>query len=189
MLVKSNANEEVVINLILKELKKFLVLTPHSAARKVALIEHGEHLNDNAQSALLKIFEEAPKHAVIIICVKTPDSLLETTVSRAVKLSFWKQELKPDEIYDKKLEETFENFLSKNLSGRYLLTEKLVGNYKPKDFFENWLKFLRARFLKDPEKMLGIIKASRDIYFKLNETYVNSKLAFDELILSLENNS
>src|SRR3989344_5063894 len=47
---------------LIRQMKKFLSLSPYSGTYKVVIIENAENLNDYAQNALLKTFEEAPIH-------------------------------------------------------------------------------------------------------------------------------
>ena len=179
--IKAEIDENITINLI-RQLKKFLILSPYSSKYKVVIIEAAEKLNAYAQNALLKIFEEAPSHAVIIICFKTLDSALETIVSRGIKLPFWRNQAKTP-LLDKSVIAVFNKFLETDFSNRYFLIEKL-DSHKPIEFFEMWLKFLRAKFLSEPTTTLTrLLKNSQNIYFKLNETNINPKFAYDELFL------
>lgn len=184
-LIKPETDENITINLI-REFKKFLVLTPYSSNRKVVIIEMAEKLNTYAQNAMLKIFEEAPSYAVIIICTKTLDSLLETIVSRGLKLSFW-QTKKDSLLPDKKNIEVFNQIFNASFFNKYNYLEN-INALKPAEFFRLWINFLREKLLENPTKELfNLVKISQNIYFKLNESNINSKFAYDELILSLRN--
>ncbi len=115
--VKPELDGEIIISLV-RQIKKFLILSPHTASYKIALIETAEKLNDYAQNALLKIFEEAPRHAIIILCVKTPDSLLSTIVSRGVKLPFWRRTEAVFSGEENKITDIFRCFMESDLNGR-----------------------------------------------------------------------
>lgn len=183
MLISADTNEELSINLI-RQLKKFLFLSPYFGKYKVAIIEKAENLNTYAQNALLKIFEEAPKHAIIIICVKTISLIPETIASRGIKLPFW-QENNSDLTVDNKITEAFDKMIGVNYKNQYRIIEQF-NNYSTIEIFREWIKFLRIKFLFDQnQKLSNILKVSQNIYFKLNETNINSKLAYDELILNL----
>ncbi len=181
--IKSGSNEEISINWI-RQLKNFLALRPYSSDYKIVVIETAEKLNSYAQDALLKIFEEAPNHAVIILCVKTLDSISNTIVSRAVRLPFWQiqtETLPPD----KTISDIFELLLKTDFSNKYGCIEKL-GSNKVLEIFEAWLNFLRTKFKENPtKKITNLLTKSQNIYFKLNETNINPKFAYDELLLSL----
>lgn len=185
ILISAGNDEERSINLI-RHLKKFLTLSPYYGKYKIAIIDAAEKLNIYAQNALLKIFEEAPSHAIIILNVKTICGIQETLASRGVKLPFWRQnDIKPQA--DKKLAEIFEEILSDSAKDRYYTIEKF-NNHTAIEIFKLWLEFLRNKFLINPTgKLKDLLKASQNIYFKLNETNINPKFAYDELILSLRN--
>jgi len=181
--IKSEFNEAIVIDLI-RQLKSFLTLRPYSSQYKTVIIEAAEKLNSYAQNALLKVFEEAPGHAVIILCVKTLDSISATIVSRAVRLPFWQspgESSPPAQI----ISDIFEDLFRTEVLNKYDSVEKL-SNYKTLEIFGTWLNFLRRKFRDNPTKELAkLLTKSRDIYFKLNETNINPKFAYDELVLSL----
>ncbi len=180
LLVESDSDEEISINFI-RQLKNFLVLRPCLGEYKIAIIKKTETLNSYSQNALLKIFEEAPKHAIIILCAITLDSILGTIVSRAVKLSFWQFEREPrlsNQI-------DFENLFKSTPADAYNCLEK-INAYKTPEFFKEWIIFLRAKFRNNPIRDLAeLLVKSQNIYFKLTETNINPKFAYDELILSL----
>ncbi len=177
--IESDSNEEISINLV-RQLKKFLTLRPCLGEYKIAIIKKAEKLNTYSQNALLKIFEEAPKHAIVILSAKTSDSILDTISSRAVKLSFWQTE---NELLAGQY--TFENLFKSLPAERYGYIEK-IGAHKILDFFKEWIIFLRTKFKDNPTKELAeLLIKNQNIYFKLNETNINPKFAYDELILSL----
>lgn len=73
-----------------RELKDTLILKPHSAVWRVAIIPNAERLGIPAQNALLKLLEEPPAHTVLILTAVAPEALLATTVSRLQQLRFRK---------------------------------------------------------------------------------------------------
>ena len=181
--IKPGFNEEISINWI-RQLKSFLTLRPYSSEHKIVIIETAEKLNSYAQNALLKIFEEAPNHAIIILCIKTLDSISDTIVSRAVKLPFWRvqtEALPPD----KTISDIFELLLKTDFPNKYGYIEKL-DSHKVLEIFKAWLNFLRIKFKANPaKKITDLLTKSQNIYFKLNETNINPKFAYDELVLLL----
>ena len=176
---KPEVFSDITIDLI-RQMKKFLSLSPYSADYKIVIIENAENLNDYAQNAVLKIFEEAPIHAIIILCVKTLDSIRETIVSRGIKLPFWRySDQKENELVN-----IFEKIFKNNNFSDF---ENLNKDYKTPMVFESWLRFLRVKFILSPDKKLfNLLKLSQNIYFKLNETNINPKLAYDELFINLQ---
>ena len=182
-LISADTDEERSINSI-RQLKKFLILSPYYGKYKIAVIEAVEKLNIYAQNALLKIFEEAPHHAIIILIAKTIDSIPETIASRGVKLPFWQQDGVEMEA-DKKIIETFDEIISGEPKDLYYIIEQF-NDYSAIEIFKLWLWYLRTKFLFNPnQKLSNLLKTSQNIYFKLNETNINPKFAYDGLILNL----
>jgi len=72
----------------IRELIDYLNLTPHSAIKKVAVINHAETLNLYAANSLLKTLEEPPESALLILLTHNPEKLLPTIRSRCQKLLF-----------------------------------------------------------------------------------------------------
>ena len=60
----------------------FLVQTPQSAGRKIAVIEDADRMNVNAANALLKSLEEPPPESFIALSTSAPELLLPTVRSR-----------------------------------------------------------------------------------------------------------
>lgn len=67
---------------MIRDLRREAIVMPHSAQRRVFIIEDALQLNEQGQNALLKILEEPPKTVVFILLVKSRTGLLETVVSR-----------------------------------------------------------------------------------------------------------
>jgi DNA polymerase III subunit delta' len=63
-----------------------LAYLPVEGGRRVALIEHAERMNEDAQNALLKTLEEPPLGVSLILCADEEDRLLPTVRSRCVRL-------------------------------------------------------------------------------------------------------
>ena len=63
-----------------------LALLPVEGGARVAIIERADRLNEDAQSALLKILEEPPPATTIVLCADRDDLLLPTVRSRCVRV-------------------------------------------------------------------------------------------------------
>lgn len=69
-----------------KEVKKFLQERPFEKKAKAVVIEDAQMLTDDAQGSLLKILEEPPVFALIVLLCDNEGSLLPTVVSRCQKV-------------------------------------------------------------------------------------------------------
>ncbi|OGD83066.1 hypothetical protein A3A54_00230 [Candidatus Curtissbacteria bacterium RIFCSPLOWO2_01_FULL_39_62] len=70
----------------IRQLKKQIDQKPVSDSHKLIVIKDAQNLTKQAQNSLLKIFEEPPPHAIIILEAKDKSDLLPTIVSRAVMI-------------------------------------------------------------------------------------------------------
>ena len=72
-----------------RELTRFLAMTPAEGGWRVVVIEELEAMNEQAQNALLKTLEEPPPRAVLVLTASAPDRLLPTIRSRVRRLDLF----------------------------------------------------------------------------------------------------
>lgn len=77
---------EIVINTI-QEACNFMRLTPAEGGWRVVLIDGAEDMNSNAANALLKVLEEPPARAILLLTCAAPGRLLPTIRSRCRQLT------------------------------------------------------------------------------------------------------
>ena len=77
---------EIVIDTI-HEAGKFLRLTPGEGGWRVVIVDGAEEMNRNAANALLKLLEEPPKRAILLLVSHAPGRLLPTIRSRCRRLN------------------------------------------------------------------------------------------------------
>lgn len=68
----------------IREVAQFFALRPHTAKRKVVLLEPADAMNLNAANALLKILEEPPAGGVLLLTTSNVSRLPATIRSRCV---------------------------------------------------------------------------------------------------------
>ena len=68
----------------IREIKGTIYQKPVASKYKMIIIKNAEKLTTQAQNSLLKIFEEPPVHAIIILEATDKSNLLPTIVSRAI---------------------------------------------------------------------------------------------------------
>ncbi len=79
----------------IRSVKSFLSLTAGEGAWRVVIIDSADDMNRNAANALLKVLEEPPPQALVILVSHNPGSLLPTIRSRCRRLS-----LRPPAVED-----------------------------------------------------------------------------------------
>ena len=69
-----------------RDVAAFLRLTPAEGGWRVVIVDGAEHLNRNAANAILKILEEPPPRAILLLTCAAPGRLLPTIRSRCRRL-------------------------------------------------------------------------------------------------------
>lgn len=69
-----------------RSITNFLWQKPIRSSKRTLIINNAANLTPEAQNAILKIAEEPPAHALIILLVNNPETLLPTVVSRFQKI-------------------------------------------------------------------------------------------------------
>ncbi len=69
-----------------REIAGFLRRTPAEGGWRVVVIDGAEHLNRNAANAVLKVLEEPPSRAILLLTCAAPGRLLPTIRSRCRRL-------------------------------------------------------------------------------------------------------
>ena len=72
----------------MRELMREIQLKPGEAEYKLAIIAGADRLNANAANAFLKTLEEPPPKSIIILLTTEPQRILETILSRCLRLNF-----------------------------------------------------------------------------------------------------
>lgn len=71
-----------------RQVKEFCSTAPLVSKRKTSIIRCGNEITDQAQSSLLKLLEEPPTHALIIIIIRNKELLFSTILSRLQSVYF-----------------------------------------------------------------------------------------------------
>lgn len=71
-----------------REILQKLSYEPFEGNRRVAIFDSAERMNANAANALLKLLEEPPPHASLVLVTSSPQGLLETIRSRCQMVRF-----------------------------------------------------------------------------------------------------
>lgn len=105
-------------------------LKPLEAQYKIAIISGADRMNNQAANAFLKTLEEPPARSVIILLTTSLEQVIETILSRCLRLHFAASEstrLTPDEqTWLENLAQTASQ-PAKSLIGRYRLLGQITG--------------------------------------------------------------
>ena len=84
-LVPDGAGQQIRVGQV-HQLAAELALLPLEGRYRLAIIEHAQRLNQDAQNALLKTLEEPPARAVLVLAADDSANLLPTVISRCARL-------------------------------------------------------------------------------------------------------
>ncbi len=85
MTVEPEENGSIKIDAV-RQAAEELYMRPRIAERKILIIDGADGMNEAAQNALLKSFEEPPSYGVVVLLSENIQNLLPTIRSRGVKL-------------------------------------------------------------------------------------------------------
>jgi len=118
----------------MRELMQEIYLKPTEAEYKLAIVVAADRLNVQAANAFLKTLEEPPSRSVLVLLTTEPQRLLETIVSRCLRLNFAGDGIRPLPPGQMEWLARFSEMAAeeqKSLIGRYrlmdVLLQKLTG--------------------------------------------------------------
>jgi len=163
----------------IREIKRHIWQKPAKAKVKFVAVKDADMLTTEAQNALLKLLEEPPSHAVIVLATQSRQKLLSTIRSRTVEIN--------TTIPKKRLSENFE-FPDSNF-GEALTALSQVKN--PKEWIdrqiENYYQTLILEISKNnTDKIVAVLTKIENLSYskKLIEANVNAKFVLFNLALS-----
>jgi DNA polymerase-3 subunit delta' len=113
----------------MRNLMQQIQLKPAEAEYKVAVIGGADRLNAQAANAFLKTLEEPPPKSVLILLSTEPSRILETILSRCLRLNFSGEGARPLDAMQSEWLEHFGALAAseqKSLMGRYRLLDVLL---------------------------------------------------------------
>jgi DNA polymerase-3 subunit delta' len=113
----------------MRDLMHQIQLKPTEAGYKVAVIAAADRLNTQAANAFLKTLEEPPPKSILILLSTEPSRILETILSRCLRLNFSGDGARPLDAAQSEWLEKFGALAAdgqKSLLGRYRLLDTLL---------------------------------------------------------------
>jgi DNA polymerase-3 subunit delta' len=113
----------------IRDLMQQIQLKPTEAGYKVAIIVGADRLNPQAANAFLKTLEEPPAKSILILLSTEPSRILETILSRCLRLNFTGDGARSLDAAQSEWLEKFGALASgeqKSLLGRYRLLDALL---------------------------------------------------------------
>ena len=127
--VRPESKTRVILIDQIRELMRDIYLKPSEAEYKVAVVVGADRLNVQAANAFLKTLEEPPSNSILILLSTDPQRILETILSRCLRLNFAGQmgiRLTPAQLEWLSAFAVQAAVPQKSLLGRYRLMDQLV---------------------------------------------------------------
>ncbi|MFN7138078.1 MAG: ATP-binding protein [Limisphaerales bacterium] len=128
--VRPESKSRVILIEQIRELMQTVNLKPTMSPFKVGIIVCADRLNINAANAFLKTLEEPPASSILILLSTEPQRMLETILSRCLRLNFsGERKISPEEQVWVASFAQMASDPKGGLLGRYRLLGVLVGKF------------------------------------------------------------
>lgn len=162
----------------IRSMNEELYIKPALSEKKICIVRGADNMNEGAQNALLKSFEEPPSYAVIILLSENVENLLQTIRSRGTKVVF--EPFTEKEIHDYILRQyplkrdivPFVALYSGGVIGRAL------SICEDEEFFNIRKNMFEAVSAMAGER-LSLLKVADAFAVKNKGSYINCDLYFD----------
>ena len=177
-------NDEITIGQI-RRLKEQLSLSAWAAPYKIGVIRLDDSMNQEAQSAFLKLLEEPKGNVLIFLVVLHPALLLDSICSRA-------QELKMYRFYKSDTEEThmLPGLQRSSIQERFYFAERESKDQKA--LYRTLVSLereVRSQFLHElhagTQPSLNVLRIFKEVLTALRQTTVNGRFAAERILLEL----
>ncbi len=157
----------------------FLKLSPLNSSRRVVLIHQANKLTPAAQNAILKVAEEPPSKALLILVLKDPGALIETLRSRFQEIYFTGEEDMQSEAATE-MKKAAKDFLSVKVpKAKSEILKGLVKDEKPFDLF---VRALVEELSKNKEKNADAIAELLKRWSLMSQFSANRRLQIESII-------
>ncbi|MDA1337205.1 MAG: hypothetical protein O3C23_00340 [bacterium] len=176
--------DEITIGQI-RALKKQLSLSAWGTLYKIGIIELADTMNQEAQSAFLKLLEEPRGNVLLLLQVSHPALLLDTICSRA-------QELKMYTFGEPKRSDAslLAKLTASSIAERFAFAERVSQDQKIlQKTLLNLQRELRLQFLKElgqgVTSTLRILYIFQEVLIALRQTTINGRFAMERILIEL----
>lgn len=181
---------------VIRNLINEIYIKPTYSNKKVIIINDADKMNSSAQNALLKVLEEPPVYATLILITSNKEKIIRTILSRVTEVRFNDLSINElESIVGNSIDMTYaRGSASKALSlienNCYEDSKELLELFEKKNFIDINKKISTLKSNADIVKIFELIKVMYHIDIK-NETYKKVKIInlLDETIQNLSRNA
>ncbi len=150
----------------IRDLSENIMLKPVKSNRRVFVIDDADTMNEAAQNALLKILEEPPTYATIILVVSNQEKIVRTIKSRCAEIHFVPLTLEEMQTYYKDIE--MDEELYQYAKGSIGKLEKIRAS----QYMDQVIEFEKALSYKDlleMNKAFNQLKEKKNVKENIND--------------------
>lgn len=167
----------------IRGLKSFMSLSPHSSPYKLAVIDDADAMTIEAANAMLKVLEEPPKQAVIILVTSKPKSLPKTILSRCETVVFPPTK----EIETKEMTEALSELRKvarQSIAERIKYAKKIYEKDNYTELVNLWLRSLRLHLVSKPTSA-PVLKNLLRLSQTISQPQYNHRIALETFFINL----
>jgi DNA polymerase III delta prime subunit len=177
---------------VARSFSDFLYRQPAVSSRRTLIVHCAGEFTSQAQSALLKISEEPPASALIILTVGDINVLQSPLLSRFAKIVFPRATdeaiLTPAEI---KAKDFLKQFLVSSEAGRSEIIKKMIVEERDIEakgdlVVDHFTKYLIIELAKKPEENWRALKHLLNRFTLMNDYSTNKRLQLDSVLQFLK---
>jgi hypothetical protein len=172
----------------MRNIKQFLWQKPAISSKRTVIINNAGQLTPEAQNAILKIAEEPPASALIILIVNQLDNLLPTILSRFQKIYFGRLPEKeaplgrPGWVKNPEAEKYARAFLKAGSDQRTAVIKDLVEEQKENpELLDKFFEELILQLRKDPVKNYQQLKSALHRLLLIKQYNTNKRLQLEAI--------
>lgn len=167
----------------IRGLKSFMSLKPHSSQYKLAVIDDADTMTIEAANAMLKVLEEPPKQAVIILVTSQPKSLPTTILSRCETVVFPPaKEVETDEMAEALAE--LRKVARQSITERIKYAKKIYERDNYTELVNLWLRSLRLHLVSKPTSA-PVLKNLLRLSQTISQPQYNHRIALETFFINL----
>jgi len=166
---------------IVRAATHFLWQKPILSERRTLIIHEAANLTLPAQQAILKIAEEPPVHALIILIVSDPSVLIQPLASRFQK-TFFSINGSPSFLRKQKVSQRVKDFVASDRKRRSEIIKEVIADKRELD------QFLRDMLIfgyKDPVKNKKLLSGLLNRIRLIKQFNTNKKLQLESVLLEI----
>ncbi len=171
-----------------KNIHEYLLSQPTKADRKIVIIDECEKMNLHAQNKILKILEEPPTYAVFFLITSSRDHLLDTVLSRLIRIPFNALSVDEVRLYAEKNNVAFDEEVALASGGSISKYLALLGSMDD-GVYDFAMKLIEALKSKDKLRIFNVVKEAEKYKDNLSELLDALEFLSDKVLLASDNSS